>query len=238
MSKFIDMTGWKMWEHGVPDSRLEIVEFAGFKESIRGKRTAMWKCKCLCGKEIIRCGRDIRDGTTKSCGCLRKEITAFRNKKEKSTHGESRKNSRLYTIWENMKSRCYDERNASYKHYGGRGISVCDEWRLSYETFKAWAIQTGYSGNLTLDRISVNGNYEPSNCRWATWKEQENNSSHNDIIEYNGKSMTLHQWSEELGVAYDTLRARLRRGWNIERALTEPVKHKKCLTTTQQFDTI
>lgn len=224
MSKFIDMTGWKMWEHGIPDSRLEIVEFAGFKESIRGKRTAMWKCKCLCGKEIIRCGRDIRDGTTKSCGCLRKEITAFRNKKEKSTHGESRKNSRLYTIWGNMKSRCYDERNASYKHYGGRGISVCDEWRLSYETFKAWAIQTGYSDNLTLDRISVNGNYEPSNCRWATWEEQENNKTTNVCVEYLGEKHTISEWAKLLMVKPDTLRKRLKKGWSIGDAIQKPVR--------------
>lgn len=212
MDKFIDMTGWVMREHGVPDSKLIVV----CRERNDKRGHTMWKCRCECGGEIVGLGYRIKSGRIKSCSCM-KAVPEFR-------HGKT--NSRLYRIWHGMKSRCDCEVAKYYKDYGGRGIKVCPEWDESFMSFYDWAINHGYSDDLTLDRENSNGNYEPSNCRWATWKEQENNSSHNVIIEYNGRSMTLHQWSEELGVAYDTLRARLRRGWNIERAFTEPVKHK------------
>lgn len=213
MQRFVDMTGWVMKEHGVPDSKLTIVN----REKNNDKGQTMWRCKCECGGEIIGIGYRIKSGRIKSCGCM-KAVPEFR-------HGETQ--SRLYRIWCNIKTRCSCKSAEYYKNYGARGISVCDEWRLSYTAFRDWALSAGYEDNLTIDRINANGNYEPSNCRWATWKEQENNSSHNVNISYNNKTMTLHQWSEELNIPYDTLRSRVRRrGWSVKRAFTQPVKKR------------
>lgn len=130
--------------------------------------------------------------------------------------------SRLYTIWKNMKARCSN--NASQNsYYGARGITVCEEWRNSYQAFYNWAMANGYTDELTIDRIDVNGNYEPSNCRWATLKEQANNKRNNRLLTYNGKSLTVSQWTKELGFNQGLISRRINYlGWDIERALTEP----------------
>lgn len=128
-----------------------------------------------------------------------------------------------------MKQRCYDETNVQYKNYGARGIKVCDEWRNSVESFYDWAINNGYEENLTIDRINVNGNYEPTNCRWTTVKEQCNNKTNNHLITYHGETMNLMKWSEKLGVNYYTLRSRINiLKWDVERAFETPfIKHGK-----------
>ena len=131
-------------------------------------------------------------------------------------HGESK--SRLYRTWRGMKNRCSYPSAPDYKNYGGRGITVCDEWKDSFETFREWAISNGYDDSLTLDRINVNENYRPENCRWTTMKEQERNRSNNVFFE--GK--TIPEWSELLGIKVPTLRARIRRGWSISDALSKP----------------
>lgn len=128
------------------------------------------------------------------------------------------KGTRLYAIWHGMKGRCYNKSHTHYNKYGGRGITICDEWLNSFQAFCDWAIQNGYSDNLTLDRKDTNGNYEPSNCRWATRKEQLNNRRNNIVITYNEKTQTLSQWSEELGIDYHKLLMRIKHGWSAERA--------------------
>ena len=128
-----------------------------------------WKCLCDCGKLTTVRADNLKNGNIKSCGCHMPLSTADTH----TTHGMSY--TRLYKTWCNMKSRCYNEHTKHFMHYGGRGIKVCDEWKDSFEAFMQWALSNGYSDALTIDRIDVDGNYEPSNCRWATMLAQNRN---------------------------------------------------------------
>ena len=162
-----------------------------------------WLCKCSCGKEKIVNYNRVKNNVIKSCGCLQKEI-AFKLLKK---HGES--NTRLYRIWLGIKGRCYNKNKDTYKFYGGRGIKVCNEWLLKYNNFKDWAISKGYEDNLTLDRIDVNGNYCPENCRWITRKDQSNNTRRNFLLKFNGIQYTLQQFCDKYNIKSGKLRYRL-----------------------------
>lgn len=174
----------------------------------------MWKCLCECGKTCFIDTKSLTTGKTTSCGCYRSEQWH----KRITTHGESR--SKLYYVWNDMKSRCTDCNSLPFKDYGGRGIRVCDEWLNSYAKFSEWAKENGYACGLTLDRMDVNGDYEPSNCRWVSMKVQGNNKRTNRVISFNGESHTLTEWSEIAGIGKDTIRRRLNAGWDIKDALT------------------
>lgn len=142
---------------------------------------------------------------------------------------------RLVRIHNNMKQRCNNPNNTVYKNYGGKGIRVCDEWK-HFKDFESWALANGYNDDLTIDRIDGTGNYEPSNCRWVSRKEQANNRETNVVIEFNGKSQTLTEWSDELGISQKTLWARYNSpDWTIERMLTEKA-HSEFAGNTLTFN--
>ena len=134
-------------------------------------------------------------------------------------HGESK--TRLYKIWKGIKERCHNPNNTAFRNYGGRGIGICDEWngKNGYIPFREWALQNGYSDDLTIDRIDVNGNYAPSNCRWVTLTEQSRNKRTTILSTFNGETRTLKEWSEILGINYQTLYRRIFiYGWDTDKA--------------------
>ena len=134
------------------------------------------------------------------------------------------KGTRLYRIWQQMKNRCHNPKTSRFKDYGGRGITVCDEWKNDFQAFYNWAMANGYSDDLTIDRIDNDGNYEPSNCRWATELEQVNNSRHNHMVTYQGRTQSLSDWGRSLGIPFHVLSHRINTyEWDVERAFTTPV---------------
>jgi hypothetical protein len=148
--------------------RLTVVRYEG-----QCKNTALWRCKCACGNEVVVSGKNLRSGNTKSCGCLHSELSAKVGREANMTHGMTR--TRLHTIWCDMKARCYYPKDKCYHLYGGRGITVCDEWRNDFTLFRDWALSHGYQDDLSIDRVDNDKGYFPDNCRWATAKEQANN---------------------------------------------------------------
>lgn len=180
-----------------------------------------WLCQCECGNKKEVLGIHLRSGHTKSCGCLQKENCKKIIHKPK--HNMSR--TRLYRIWNGMKNRTNQKstlKNTSFKNYSGRGISVCENWK-TFENFYKWSLENGYNDNMTIDRIDPNGNYEPSNCRWTTMKEQNNNRRNNRNITFNGIEHNVTQWNEMLGFPKGLLANRLHRGWSVQRAFTTKV---------------
>lgn len=137
------------------------------------------------------------------------------------THCLSR--TKLYYVWIEMRQRCNNPDNKRYPLYGERGISVCEEW-ISFESFRKWAIKSGYQEGLSLDRKDNNGYYEPNNCRWVTQQEQCNNTRRCKMLTYHGKTQSLADWANELGLNYNTLRSRLRIGWSVEKAFEKPME--------------
>lgn len=178
------------------------------------------ECKCICGKTSHPTMYALLSGHSKSCGCLQREINTERCTK----HGMNK--SRIYKIYHGMLNRCYLETMPDYKEYGGRGIEVCKEWRgeNGFETFYEWAQANGYSDKLTLDRIDVNGNYEPLNCRWTITRVQNLNKRNTRYLTHRGITKTLVEWGEQSACGVQAFRARVQANWDMDRALTEP-KH-------------
>ena len=141
---------------------------------------------------------------------------------------------RIYNIYYAIKERCYNHKTKCYERYGGRGIRMCEEWLNDFQAFYDWSVANGYKEEIlpnginkwTIDRIDTNGNYEPSNCRWITVKEQSRNTRKNKIVEFNGESYTIAEWSEKLGIPYSRIYNRLDNGWSVEKALSTPVNAK------------
>lgn len=178
-----------------------------------------WLCQCDCGEKITVVGDSLKRGNTKSCGCYQKEQLIERL----TTHGHAKQGgSKTYRVWTYMIHRCTNPKDKRYQDYGGRGITVCERWRNSFENFleDMGQVPEGYQ----IDRIDNNGNYCKTNCRWATRQEQMRNTRRNFLISYNDKTQCLASWAEELNMNYSTLKRRLYDGWSISRAFTTPAR--------------
>lgn len=181
-----------------------------------GRKTA-WLCKCDCGNTKVSTMSNLKSGHVTSCGCAWKDIVPPLNKDLNTRHAES--GTQLYRAWTNMRYRCNTPTCQCYKNYGGRGITICKEWG-EYESFRDWALNNGFMEGLSIDRIDVDGNYEPSNCRWVSDKTQQNNKRNNVTLTFGGQTHTLQEWSEMTGINWTTLKRRINAGWNTEDTLT------------------
>lgn len=215
MGKRIDMVGKKC-------GRLTVIRFAG----INKYKYAMWLCKCECGNEVVVDGKSLRSGNTKSCGCYNIDIATDRIVSLNTKHGKT--HSRLYRVWSNIKTRCYNPNHIGYKDYGGRNIGVCEEWLNDFEAFYNWSVKNGYDetvkrGGCTIDRIDNSKGYSPDNCRWVSTKVQNNNRRSNVVIEFNGEYHTITEWAEIKNMPVARLQKRLQSSnFTIEQALTLP----------------
>lgn len=197
MGKRIDLLGQRF-------GRLTVIE----ETDKRVNGSVLWKCRCDCGNETLVRSNHLRRGGVLSCGCYNRDII--------TTHDESK--TRLYRTWRCMKDRCTNPNAQEADGYINRGIKVCDEWLNSFEAFRDWSLANGFKedakrGDCTLDRIDNNGDYSPENCRWVDMKVQGRNRRNNAVIECDGESHCLSEWAEILGVPYQQLASRHRRGW-------------------------
>lgn len=186
------------------------------------KRMVYWKCKCDCGNYTVVLSASLLNGNTQSCGCLFQERATER----RFTHRLSK--TPEYSTWQNMITRCTNPNSNSYKNYGLKGIVVCDRWRNSFENFHA-DMGNKPSKKHSLDRFpNKTGNYEPSNCRWATRRQQDRNKTNNVLLEYKGETKCLSDWAECLNIRYVTLAGRIKKSkWSIEKSFLEPIKKHK-----------
>lgn len=173
---------------------------------------------CICGKKCTGYISNVKTGKKISCGCKRWLGTP--------KHGLSE--HPLYSVWENMYSRCYNPKVLSYKNYGGRGVRMCEEWKNNPDAFIRWGIKNGWQAGLELDK-DIKGDgmlYSPKTCLFVTCKENGNNRRVNRNVTYNGRTQTMAQWADEIGISHCALHYRLNK-WSVERALTEPIFYSK-----------
>ncbi len=178
--------------------RLTVISEIGSR-NFENSKQVVWDCICDCGNKVQTTTNRLKSGNTKSCGCLVYDVSRM----NRTTHGMSK--TRINNIYLGMHDRCERRKNSIYKHYGARGIKVCSEWsdEHGFEHFRDWAFSNGYSDDLTLDRIDVNGNYCPDNCRWVSQTAQKNNKRNTLWVEYLGKRMSLADFSREIGAPYN-----------------------------------
>lgn len=199
-NRFIDLAGARF-------GRLVVCEYAGKRRSLE----SLWNCRCDCGSDTTVGVGGLRSGHTVSCGCLRSEKSGARRR----THGKS--DHPLYWTWSGVRKRCLNPHDAVFRHYGGRGITVCERWN-DFANFLE-DMEASWAPDLSLDRIDVNGNYEPSNCRWATKTEQANNRRDNLVMVTDEGPKTLCLAAREAGLAFHTVYARRARGWPDDKLL-------------------
>ncbi len=217
-----DLTGQRF-------GRLVVISRTDDYVTPKGRHIAKWLCQCDCGNMHKATGCHLRSGSLKSCGCYNNECRRARVIR----HGQS--DTRLHDVWNSMRYRCSNPNNKGYHLYGERGIKVCNEWLGSdgFQNFSKWAFSNGYDesaphGKCTIDRIDVNGNYEPSNCRWVSVQDQNNNRRSNRYLTLNGETRTLAQWARITGIGWSTILARIDKyGWSVKDALTVKVRGKR-----------
>lgn len=211
MSKLDDLTGRRF-------GKLTVI---GSHESRNGK--TFWPCRCDCGNSTTVVASNLKRGNTLSCGCLQRNITIARN----TTHGlVAGGKPPEYIVWVNFRNRCEDPRDKQYPSYGGRGITVDARWQ-SYEAFYA-DMGPRPSADHQIDRIDNDGPYAPGNCRWATRTENCSNRRDNVFVEWHGESLTVPEWARRVGIKKHTIHQRLNKlGWDVERALTTPVRRMR-----------
>ena len=195
---FIDLSG----------KRFGKITVLGRIKKENSKRTS-FLCQCDCGIKKVSQSEDLRRGKIKSCGCWKaqhiKDVGHMNRK-----HGKTE--SRLYHIWRGSKERCQNKNSKDYKNYGGRGITICEEWIKDFQSFYEWAMSHGYRDDLTIDRIDVNGNYCPENCRWVDIKTQNQNKTNTVNITIKGKTKCLSEWERILGICRHTIKKRYKEG--------------------------
>jgi len=212
----IDITGERY-------GRLVAIEYVGRNE--KNNSISLWKYKCDCGNEVVLPMSAVRSGNTKSCGCYKRDKSIKHNMT----------GTKLYRVWKGMRDRCNKENSCNYFRYGARGIRVCEEWQgdNGFQNFYDWSMENGYKNGLWIDRIDNNGNYEPSNCKWSTPKEQGNNRRVTVYYTIDGVSKTASQWSEISGVRPSVIRSRIYRGWDVKKAVFQKVgRYKRKNETT------
>ena len=205
MSAKVDITGRRF-------GRWTVIRDSGQRSNSR----VLWECRCDCGTVKLMSSNHLLKGRSLSCGCLRNELSL----KKHTSHGLSKQ--KIYRIWAGMIARCYCQKQSNYQNYGGRGISVCDEWHSNFCSFYEWSMKNGYKEDLTIERIDVNGDYCPDNCKWIPRSEQCNNTRQSHFITIDGKTLTIKQWSKKIGMSDKVIRCRLRYGWNERDAVMIP----------------
>lgn len=218
MKKLIDLTGKQF-------GKLTVIKM------IKINNRTYWKCKCECGNETVCRDDSLKVGHSLSCGCnkIGKNSKQFK-------HGKG--NTRLYRIWSLMRCRCYNKNNKLYKYYGERGISICDEWtdkENGFINFYNWAMANGYTDELTIDRINVDGNYEPLNCRWVTMAVQCNNKRNNVIFDINGEKLNIAQISRRYNLNRTVIEGRLNRNWSITEVINGHKDNKLYLVNGEKL---
>ena len=204
MGKLIDLAGRRF-------GKVTVIERA---ENTSGR--PRWICQCDCGRRFETSSNSLKNGI-KSCGHCTQHGEAVRGKR-----------TSLYNRWQAMKARCNNPNASGYENYGGRGITVCAEWQESFEAFQEWATSAGYKECLTLDRIDVDGDYSPENCRWISDSEQRLNTRRNRLITIGEETKTLKEWCDEYGAPYNTVESRItKNGWVPEKAIKTPVRVKQ-----------
>jgi len=220
LERYIDITGQKF-------GRLTAIRF--FEKGSKTQRVK-WLFRCDCGKEVISDAHNVKQGNKKSCGCLGRESSANTGRQTIkvaiaacTTHGMS--NTKLYTMWQNMKERCCKPNRKDSKHYYDKGITVCDEWLNSAKAFIDWALSNGYQEGLSIDRIENDKNYCPDNCRFIPLARQKSNTSQNHFITINGETNTVADWARFYQISAKVIRRRLQLGWSPQDAVLRPVAH-------------
>lgn len=208
MAQYKDITGQKF-------GRLTAIKELQKSKYVGNTRIqrAKWLCKCDCGKETVVIKENLSRGITKSCGCLKNDT------QNNKTHGMSK--TRFYSEWCSMIRRCENKKDKSYRRYGGRGITVCDRWRKDFMNFYE-DMQGDYDDGLTLDRIDNSLGYNPSNCRWVSMKQQQNNRTNNVVFEIDGKKHTMSEWCDIFGLSNSMVRSRYHRGCEIDKLFLHP----------------